>query len=379
MQGLRIISALLLSVFAMPFMTADPIGSAPQRIETPRIMSQFVIPAPTEKNNRQLDNDQQKRLVIVDSDLANWGDDSMALCMLLRSPAVRVLGVTSTSGNVWTEQANVNILRFLQVIQHPAIAVHAGVSSELHAERLRYYEQVEKGSWARGSYAGALAHPLPPLIENPPGGPRNSSGSELSAVDFIIEQARRYRGQVTLLLFGPATNLAAALRKDPRLARNLGQVLMSGGALRVPGNTTKMAEFNFWFDPESANAVLRAGLPLTLLPLDATEGKSFDEEMTRFFEKGQSPIEKYLNQYFEQRSERRKGRPIPIWDEALAGVFLNPRIILSAKRESIRVVLDHSPHYGASRRSPAKRGRLQQVIYQVDTKALHNTIYQLFR
>jgi len=371
--------ALLVSIFSMPLLTAAPIRSAYSEDDNTRFWRPSLIPNPPEQIKRELDDDQPKRMVIVDSDLGFWSDDSMALCMLLRSPSVRVLGVTSTSGNVWTEQANVNILRFLEVVEHPEIAVHPGLSSQVHAERYRYYNQTEKASWAKDSYAGSFAHQPPPDIEVPPGGLPKSSVSEPPAVDFIIEQAHKFPGQVTLLLFGPATNLAAALRKEPRLAKDLGQVLVYGGAIRAQGNTTKMAEFNFWFDPESANEVLSAGLPLTLLPLDATKDKFFDAKMTKFFDKGQSPMEKYLDQYFDHRLKRRAGRPIPIWDEALAGVFLNPSIILSAKQASIRIVLRHDAQYGASQRSLTKRARRQKVIYQVDTKALHNMIYQLFR
>jgi inosine-uridine nucleoside N-ribohydrolase len=373
--------ALLMSMLPMPLLAGASTYRACSAKNNPGAL-RSEIPNPLGQTGRDGDNDRQRKMVIVDSDMAPWGDDSMALCLLLQSPAVRILGVTSTSGNVWSEQANVNLLRLLEVIEHPEIAVYPGIPSRAHADRLAYYNTIEKHRWAKGSYAGALAQgTLPPVIAEPPGGQPKSSLDSLSAVDFIIEQARKFPGQVTLLLLGPTTNLAAALRKDPGLGKELDQVFIFGGAIHVPGNTTKMAEFNFWFDPESANEVLTAGLPLTLVPLDATEGKQFDPKMATFFAKYHSPTKNYLNQYFENRLKRRGGRPIPIWDEVLAGIFLDPSIVFSPRQDPIRVVLKRGSTYGASRSSLRRidKEKPVKVIYQVDTKALHNLIYRLFR
>jgi pyrimidine-specific ribonucleoside hydrolase len=71
-----------------------------------------------------------------------------------------------------------------------------------------------------------------------------------------------------LLALGPLTNIAAAVERCPATMRSLASVVVLGGA-KYGGNQTPVAEFNFWQDPEAAEIVLAAGLPITLIPLDA--------------------------------------------------------------------------------------------------------------
>lgn len=89
------------------------------------------------------------------------------------------------------------------------------------------------------------------------------------AVDFIIETARRHRGELVLCPVGPMTNVAMALRKEPRLAAWLRAISCMGGTTQV-GNTTPVAEFNIWCDPEAADIVFASGVPLWLVGLNVT-------------------------------------------------------------------------------------------------------------
>jgi len=71
----------------------------------------------------------------------------------------------------------------------------------------------------------------------------------------------------TLLALGPLTNIANAVTTCPATMQLLGNVVVLGGA-KFGGNKTPVAEFNFWHDPEAANIVLAANLPLSIVPLD---------------------------------------------------------------------------------------------------------------
>lgn len=93
--------------------------------------------------------------------------------------------------------------------------------------------------------------------------------ADLHAADFIIETARRAPGDLMLVLTGPFTNAAMALRKEPRLAGWLKGITMMGGTTQV-GNTTAVAEFNIVSDPEAADVVMRSGCPLWLAGLNVT-------------------------------------------------------------------------------------------------------------
>jgi purine nucleosidase len=77
-------------------------------------------------------------------------------------------------------------------------------------------------------------------------------------------------GEITLVALGPLTNVAMALRLEPRIAQNVREVVIMGGAIRHEGNTTPMAEFNTFVDPHAAHIVYHSGMPITLVPLDVT-------------------------------------------------------------------------------------------------------------
>ena len=88
---------------------------------------------------------------------------------------------------------------------------------------------------------------------------------------FLIETLERHPDEVTLVALGPLTNVALALRRRPDLAPRIRSLVFMGGNARVPGNVTPAAEFNFWFDPEAAAAVLAAPIPhIVMFGLDIT-------------------------------------------------------------------------------------------------------------
>jgi inosine-uridine nucleoside N-ribohydrolase len=86
----------------------------------------------------------------------------------------------------------------------------------------------------------------------------------------MVEAARRYGRELTLIALGPLTNVALALKENAAAMGRIGRVVAMGGAVDVPGNVTPTAEFNMNVDPEAAHRVFAAGLPLDIVPLDAT-------------------------------------------------------------------------------------------------------------
>jgi len=92
-----------------------------------------------------------------------------------------------------------------------------------------------------------------------------------NAVEVILDRCRRHPKRLTIIALGPLTNIAAAIRRNPAVMKNVRRVVTMGGAFRVPGNTGPVAEFNYYVDPEAAAIVLNSKLPVTLVPLDLTE------------------------------------------------------------------------------------------------------------
>ena len=99
--------------------------------------------------------------------------------------------------------------------------------------------------------------------------PARAEAARGHAVDFLIEQIGAAPGEFTLVATGPLTNIALAVRREPRLTGWVRDfVIMGGSAGR--GNTTPAAEFNIWADPEAAAIVFRAGWQVTMVGLDVT-------------------------------------------------------------------------------------------------------------
>lgn len=88
--------------------------------------------------------------------------------------------------------------------------------------------------------------------------------------DFLIEKILASPGEITLVAIGPLTNVALAIRQEPRIADAIKELIIMGGAIRHEGNTTALAEFNTYVDPHAAHIVYHAGIPTTLVPLDVT-------------------------------------------------------------------------------------------------------------
>jgi inosine-uridine nucleoside N-ribohydrolase len=89
------------------------------------------------------------------------------------------------------------------------------------------------------------------------------------AVDMIVDLASAHRGELILAVIGPATNVAIALKTEPRLAGWLREITLMGGSAGR-GNITPVAEFNCWADPEAAAVVYASGAPLRMVGYDVT-------------------------------------------------------------------------------------------------------------
>ena len=89
------------------------------------------------------------------------------------------------------------------------------------------------------------------------------------AVDWLVDTYMASEGDITLVAVGPLTNVAMALRKEPRMAERIPEIVIMGGA-HESGNRTASAEYNFWVDPEAARIVVECGRPIRMVPLDAT-------------------------------------------------------------------------------------------------------------
>jgi inosine-uridine nucleoside N-ribohydrolase len=175
-------------------------------------------------------------------------DGAFATALALADPDFEVLALVATSGNVTAEVAtrNVHILvEHLDPPRWPRLGAALPVEYDVDGTKLH-------GPGGLGGLefpAATLHHPHP-------------------SDKLIVDMARQHPGEVTLVAMGPLTVLARALDRDPELPALLRRVIVLGGSWHEPGNASPVAEFHFYCDPQAARQVLRAGLHVTLIPLD---------------------------------------------------------------------------------------------------------------
>jgi len=180
-------------------------------------------------------------------------DDACAILLALASPELSVEGLSIVHGNCSVAQATTNALAVLELANAAHIPVARGCELPLVQPSLLAPET--HGDTGLG-YAKLPAPGTGPIPQH--------------SVDFLIEQILNSPGEITLLAIGPLTNVALAIRQEPRVVEGLKEIIIMGGALRYEGNTTALAEFNTYVDPHAAHIVYHAGIPATLVPLDVT-------------------------------------------------------------------------------------------------------------
>jgi inosine-uridine nucleoside N-ribohydrolase len=202
--------------------------------------------------------------VILDTDIGTDIDDAWALAFVIAHPGFEPLGITISDADT-PARAKV-ACKMLHLTGRKELPVAVGRQTPTPAGRIDY-----QFSWAEDFTAKQ------PIAQ--------------SAADFIVETAKRYPGEVTLLAVGPLQNLADALRKEPNLGRYLKRVvLMSGCIYGTADRATPIPEWNVVVSTADSQLVYGAGLPLTIVPLDATTHVQLREEERERLRKHHSPL-----------------------------------------------------------------------------------------
>ena len=208
--------------------------------------------------------------VIIDTDPGV--DDALALLLAMRSPELKIEGITPVAGNVPLDLTLPNALRMVEIAGRTDIPVAAGARAPL-------VRRLVTAAYAHGENGlGGAVFPEPKTkpIAQP-------------AAEFIRAIVRKYPGEVTLIPIGPLTNIATALNLDSELAGMVRGIVLMGGSLSG-GNITPAAEFNIYVDPEAARIVFQSGIPITMVGLDATRKTSLTEDHVRTLEAAQNPV-----------------------------------------------------------------------------------------
>ena len=147
-----------------------------------------------------------------------------------------------------------------------------------------------------------------------------------NAVDRIIEIVKNNPKQVSILTLGPLTNLAEALQKDETIVPLIQEVIMMGGAIAVPGNKNRVAEFNIFVDPDAADIVFNAPVKKTLIPLDACNEVFLTLDDFEQLKDSQlyKPIRAMMTHYIEGIQAFEKTTGALMYDPLAAYFLINP-------------------------------------------------------
>ena len=306
------------------------------------------------------------RRLWIDTDTAS--DDAVAIVMALRHPNTEVVGMSVVLGNVPVEMGVQNAL-YTAELCGKSIPVHAGAALPL----VRPFATAQHVHGLDGMGDIGL------ILEG-----RTATSND--AVHAMIEAFRKEPGELELVALGPLTNLALAIRIEPKFASWVKRCVIMGGTGVLPGNATPLSEFNWWIDPEAVHIVLESGMKVEMVGWDVSLADSvidmdLAEELRSLGPLGQFSIDiqRVLRKFCEE-SSKLKGFDWP--DPIAMAVALEPDIATSEahRRVEVSLGLGHErgqtivDHLGNTKREPNCR-----VVYRVDRERFINMARTAFR
>lgn len=286
-------------------------------------------------------------------------DDAIAIWLALASPEIEILGLTAVLGNGAVGPCADNAIRILDAAQRPEIPVHVGSAQPLARRYAR-------SGWGVHGTDGLGGIGLPPPSRRPDG------NDAIRYLASVLTSAAPH--SVTLAPIGPLTNIARLLRDHPDAGRGIREmVVMGGAALPDGGNATPHAEYNFWLDPEAADIVCRAGIPMTLvtietaLPVRATEARIARVEAagTRIAARVADLLRAYVH---ETKADA-------LFDPLVTAYLIRPDLFRRVPAK-FRVVTGESPRLGALDWQPAAADSLQVLLQAPDPDVIFDLLAQ---
>lgn len=277
--------------------------------------------------------------VIIDTDAGS--DDLMAIAFLLARPDVRIEAITVCNGLAHVEPGAANIRRLVALGGQPDIPVFAGRPTALRTTA-EFPDEWRK-----------VSDELPGVDL-----PRASrKGESRGASEYLADRLADASKPVRVLALGPLTNIAEALQRRPAIARAISEIVMMGGAVRVPGNLrdgdffktdNHTAEWNLFVDPDAAHIVFTAGIPIRLVPLDATNRVPITVAfLDDFRARAATPLGRLVAQVLDTVRPYVESHHYFAWDPLAAVALVDGSVLKTARRA---IAIDRAPpHEGRTR------------------------------
>ncbi|MCA9863097.1 MAG: nucleoside hydrolase [Thermomicrobiales bacterium] len=299
--------------------------------------------------------------VVIDSDMIS--DDWMATLYVLNNPQFDVKAITVTGAGFADCEAGVRAaLGILALTGHTGVPVSCGSEDPLvgtnapPADWMTTIETVE-----------AL------------GLPEGGEAAEADAVALFTSTIQEADGPVTVLALGPLTNIASALEATPALVDDIAMMYVMGGAVDVDGSfvsdANTSAEWNIYSDPHAARLVFESGVPITLVPLDATnEAPVTPEFVARLEAEKATPAAEFVATLLENNAESIASGSYYFWDPLAAVVLGDPGLVTLTPRNVTVVDSPGDPEDG--RTKPVSDGPEILVATAPDGEALEAALLE---
>ncbi len=291
--------------------------------------------------------------IILDCDPGH--DDAIALLLAHGSPEIELLAVTTVMGNQTIEKVTRNALAVARVAGITGVPFARGA----HRPLVRPIETAPSIHGESGLDGPVLPEPTIELDAR-------------HAVQVIIDTVMAHEpGTVTLVPTGALTNIALAVRLEPRIVDRVKQVVLMGGGVHV-GNWSAVSEFNIVIDPEAAHIVMNEAWPLTMVGLDLThQAIATPEVAAAIAAVGTGParfVGELLEFFGETYRDAQGFDHPPVHDPCAVAYVIDPSIMTTV-RAPLDVELTGALTVGmtvADLRGPAPEGCTTQVAMDLD-------------
>lgn len=222
----------------------------------------------------------KKIITIFDTDPGI--DDAFALSFLHESEIFDVKMVSSVAGNVKLANTTRN-LRGLVKAMDWNIPIHRGLAQPLFGPQI-LAEEFHGVDGLSGYLFDENA--LADISDKP-------------AIDAMADVLRA-NDQVLIISVGPLTNIGSLILAHPELKGKISEITIMGGVVGT-GNTTPVAEFNIYADPEAAKIVFESGIRVNMVGLNVTTKTYYNLAMHEKFKKSDKKINKILADIMDRR------------------------------------------------------------------------------
>jgi inosine-uridine nucleoside N-ribohydrolase len=242
--------------------------------------------------------------VIIDTDMGT--DDMMAIALLLSHSEIPIEAITVVNGVAHVKHGAANARRIVATSGRTGIQVFEGRETPLQ------FTKDFPDEWRKSADAPLSTVNIPPTTKE-------------RAETWLTNRLKDAAHPVRILALGPLTNLALALAAaNPNAVE---EIVMMGGAFHVPGNMGQFAEGNFFLDPDAAARVFRAGFPIRVVPLDATNQVKLDAAFVTYFKAtAKGPLGALVTHVLEAAHDDIGHGEYYAWDPLAATALLDPSV-----------------------------------------------------